>query len=122
MKSENLLRSDLVTLPLMQSAAPFTRGGLVGAPVHPRFGQSNKIGKLADYGFDTARDISRMVTFVSFIISLFVALAFLRTKKSITAFAVGKAMRLQSQKMLHVPFNLFLNGWRQLAAKQCCTN
>jgi hypothetical protein len=36
--------------------------GLVGAPVDPRFGQSNEVGQLADYGYDTARDISRVVT------------------------------------------------------------
>lgn len=39
--------------------------GLVGAPVDPRFGQSNEVGQLADYGYDTARDISRVVTALS---------------------------------------------------------
>src|SRR5439155_24770137 len=36
--------------------------GLVGAPVDPRYGQSNEVGQLADFGYDTARDISRVVT------------------------------------------------------------
>ena len=26
--------------------------GLVGAPVDPRYGQSNEVGQLADYGYD----------------------------------------------------------------------
>ncbi|HEY9775056.1 MAG TPA: hypothetical protein V6C81_14930 [Planktothrix sp.] len=39
--------------------------GLVGAPVDPRFGQSNEVGMLADFGYDTARDISRVVTALS---------------------------------------------------------
>ena len=39
--------------------------GLVGAPVDPRFGQSNEVGQLADYGYDTARDVSRVVTALS---------------------------------------------------------
>src|ERR1700722_11549670 len=39
--------------------------GLVGAPVDPRFGQSNEVGQMADYGYDTARDISRVVTALS---------------------------------------------------------
>lgn len=39
--------------------------GLVGAPVDPRYGQSNEVGQLADYGYDTARDLSRVVTALS---------------------------------------------------------
>lgn len=39
--------------------------GLVGSPVDPRYGQSNEVGQLADYGYDTARDISRVVTALS---------------------------------------------------------
>ena len=39
--------------------------GLVGAAVDPRYGQSNEVGMLADYGYDTARDISRVVTALS---------------------------------------------------------
>jgi hypothetical protein len=39
--------------------------GLVGAPVAPRYGQSNEVGMMADYGYDTARDISRVVTALS---------------------------------------------------------
>lgn len=39
--------------------------GMVGAPVDPRYGQSNEVGMLADYGYDTARDVSRVVTALS---------------------------------------------------------
>ena len=39
--------------------------GLVGAPVDPRYGQSNEVGQMADFGYDTARDVSRVVTAVS---------------------------------------------------------
>ena len=39
--------------------------GLVGTPVDPRFGQSNEVGMLADYSYDTARDVSRVVTALS---------------------------------------------------------
>jgi len=47
-------------------------GGLVGAVVDPAFGQANEVGMLADYGYDTARDISRIVTAISFIIVFFI--------------------------------------------------
>jgi hypothetical protein len=39
--------------------------GLVGAPVDPRYGQSNEVGQMADFGYDTARDVSRVVTAMS---------------------------------------------------------
>jgi hypothetical protein len=39
--------------------------GLVGAPVDPRYGQSNEVGQIADFGYDSARDISRVVTALS---------------------------------------------------------
>jgi hypothetical protein len=45
--------------------AAHAAGGLVGAAVDPAFGQANEVGMLADYGYDTARDISRVVTALS---------------------------------------------------------
>src|SRR5271154_7387169 len=39
--------------------------GLVGPPVDPRYGQSNEVGQMADFGYDSARDISRVVTALS---------------------------------------------------------
>lgn len=46
--------------------------GLVGAPVDPRYGQSNEVGQLADYGYDCARDISRAATALSFVLACLV--------------------------------------------------
>jgi hypothetical protein len=45
--------------------AAHAAGGLVGAAVDPAFGQANEVGMLADYGYDSARDISRVVTALS---------------------------------------------------------
>jgi hypothetical protein len=45
---------------------------LAGPPVDPRYGQCNEIGQLADYGYDCARDISRIVTWVSAVVVWFV--------------------------------------------------
>lgn len=42
--------------------------GLVGAPLDPRYGQANEVGQLADYGYDAARDISRLATAVSVVL------------------------------------------------------
>lgn len=42
--------------------------GLVGAPVDPRNGSGAEVGQLADFGYDTARDISRAITAVSFLL------------------------------------------------------
>lgn len=41
--------------------------GLVGAPVDPRYGQSGEVGQMADFGYDTARDLSRLCTGLSFL-------------------------------------------------------
>jgi hypothetical protein len=42
-------------------SAATAKGGSspAGAPVDPRYGQSNEVGQLADYGYDCARDVSR---------------------------------------------------------------
>lgn len=45
--------------------------GLVGAPVDPRYGQSNEVGQLGDYGYDLARDCSRVATALSTIPSVY---------------------------------------------------
>jgi hypothetical protein len=52
--------------------------GLVGSPVDPRFGQSGgcEVQGLADYGYDTARDISRVVTALSTIPSTMFAMLY----------------------------------------------
>ena len=45
--------------------AAHAAGGLVGAPVDPAFGQANEVGMIADYGYDLARDCSRVITALS---------------------------------------------------------
>jgi hypothetical protein len=81
-------------------------GGLVGAPVDPRYGQSNEVGQMADFGYDTARDISRMLTAISLLISIFVARSFLRGRRSITRSDVIKAVVL----VLAVPSIVHMMG------------
>jgi hypothetical protein len=53
---------------ISQSAADAQ--GLVGAPVCVRYGQPNEVGQLADYGYDTARDCSRLATAASLFLSV----------------------------------------------------
>ncbi|MBU6455338.1 MAG: hypothetical protein KGS72_26440 [Cyanobacteria bacterium REEB67] len=88
------------------SAAPPQGSGLVGAPTDPRYGQSNEVGQLADYGYDMARDISRMLTGVSLLLAVIVALAFLRGRKSISRLAIAKAVTL----VLAVPLVVHIVG------------
>jgi hypothetical protein len=66
-------------------------GGLVGAPVDPRYGQSNEVGQMAVFGYDSARDVVRLLTALSLLISVMLAAHFLRSIKPITGMAVLKA-------------------------------
>lgn len=66
-------------------------GGLVGAPVDPRYGQSNEVGQLADFGYDTARDIARVLASISGLIALIIAIVYVRGQKSITPNILVKA-------------------------------
>jgi hypothetical protein len=61
---------------------------------------------MADYGYDTARDISRLLTAISLLISIIVATFFLKGRKSITGSAVAKAVVL----VLAVPTIVHLMG------------
>lgn len=80
--------------------------GLVGAPIDPRYGQSNEVGQLADFGYDTARDIVRLVTSLSAFILLFVAIGYLRGQRKITNGVLVKAAAM----VLVVPFAIHLIG------------
>ncbi len=60
-----LLAPQLVLLAIGVYDHAANAQGLVGAPVDPRYGQSNEVGQMADFGYDTARDISRVVTAMS---------------------------------------------------------
>ncbi|MBX3149880.1 hypothetical protein KF728_07030 [Candidatus Obscuribacterales bacterium] len=66
-------------------------GGLVGAPVDPRYGQSNEIGQIADFGYDTARDLSRFATALTFVIACIVGFLFVKGKKPLSNQRLAKA-------------------------------
>ncbi len=66
-------------------------GGLVGAPVDPRYGQTNEIGQIADFGYDTARDISRFATALTFVIACIVGFLFVNGKKPLSNQRLAKA-------------------------------
>lgn len=94
-------------------SASLSGPGLVGAPVDPRYGQSNEVGQLADFGYDTARDIVRLLTAISFVCSLFVAVIFLRGQKKFTNSVVWKAaaMLLVAPLCIHVGGTFFINSF-----------
>ena len=60
--------SMLVTLCWLLATSADAQG-LVGAPVDPRYGQSNQVGHLADMGYDCARDLARIATALSFVLA-----------------------------------------------------
>lgn len=80
--------------------------GLVGAPVDPRYGQSNEVGRLADFGYDTARDFSRVLTAVSLLMSLILSGYYIRGQKEKTQSVIVKAVML----VLAVPVSVHLIG------------
>jgi hypothetical protein len=60
-------------------------GGLVGAPIDPRYGQCNEVGQMSNFGYDTARDIARIATLVSLLISFIVAMAYIKGQKQLSS-------------------------------------
>jgi hypothetical protein len=83
-----------------------TGGGLVGAPVDPRYGQSNEVGQLADFGYDTARDIVRLLTLIAGVIALVVASIYVRGQRQMTKVVIAKA----SAMVLFVPLTIHIVG------------
>jgi hypothetical protein len=61
---------------------PTAGAGLVGIPVDPRYGQSNEVGQLADYGYDCARDITRLLTALSALVAVILGLYHVRSRKA----------------------------------------
>ncbi len=57
---------------LLTQTFGYTDCSFAGVATDPRYGACTEVGTLADYGYDTARDISRLVTFVTFVICFFV--------------------------------------------------
>jgi len=86
--------------------ASYNGSGLVGAPVDPRYGQSNSVGQLADYGYDCARDIARLLTAASSLLAIIVSVVFLRGRRKISTSDIAKAVTL----MLAVPTIVHLMG------------
>jgi hypothetical protein len=76
------------------------------AILSPNFGQSNEVGMLADYGYDTARDFSRACTLASMLISLIVAGVFLRSRRTINRMDIAKVAALT----MLVPFTVHVIG------------
>jgi hypothetical protein len=70
--SQGAFSSALARLPL--PVLHTSTVGLVGPAVDPGFGQANEIGVLADFGYDTARDILRVCSALSAIIMCTIAL------------------------------------------------
>jgi len=64
----------------------------VGAPVDPNYGQTSEIGMFADFGYDTARDITRVCSVLSAIIMSVIALV--RGRMAIRRIAADDASRL----------------------------
>ncbi|MBI2809840.1 MAG: hypothetical protein HYX67_03270, partial [Candidatus Melainabacteria bacterium] len=94
-------------VPPPTSAAGFGGGmGLIGAPVDPRYGQSNEVGAMADFGYDQARDISRLATAVSLLLSMILGTQFLRSRKTVGQADVFKAVAL----ILVIPLIVHLLG------------
>lgn len=80
------------TLFWSQPAPRYSGAGLVGAPVDPRYGQSNEVGQLQDFGYDTARDTVRTLTGIAALISIIVAACFLKKRKTMPKAAIAKAL------------------------------
>lgn len=66
------------------SPSPTAQGApaLVGAPVDPRYGSSEEVAQLADFGYDEVRNVVRVATIISAIGSFSIATFMCRRKKS----------------------------------------
>lgn len=86
----------------------------MGAPVDPRYGQSNEVGMLADYGYDTARDLSRIVTFLSLLISIPLSLALLRAPRAAregTPWVRASALAFGVPVVVHLIGTMLINNY-----------
>ncbi len=79
---------------------------LVGAPVDPRYGQSNEVGQMADFGYDTMRDISRWITAISLFVALLFGVSAFRSRK---AHSLGEIVQT-SCKVCAIPLVVHLLG------------
>jgi len=66
-----IVASVLLSLAYGMYLSAHASGGLLGAAVDPAFGQANEVGMFADCGYDTARDVSRFLSFSTLIVVFF---------------------------------------------------
>jgi len=85
--------------------------GLVGAPVDPRYGQAVEVGALADFGYDTARDISRIVTALSAILVWFIFPIKARHSTTSTRLVLAVLERLAVPLLVHLAGTYMLNNY-----------
>jgi len=84
---------------------------LVGAPVDPRYGQAVEVGALADFGYDTARDISRIVTALSAILVWFIFPIKARHSTTSTRLILAFLERLAVPLLVHLAGTYMLNNY-----------
>lgn len=82
--------------------------GLVGVPPSHGSGQSNEVGQLADFGYDTSRDISHAVTAISAIGAL--AIGIMRGKKKVSGRYSAKRIWSSVAIVVFVPLIVHLIG------------
>jgi len=85
--------------------------GLVGAPVDPRYGQSNEVGQLADFGYDTARDISRFVTLLAGLISTVIAGLYLRKNSTQQRLIKAGSLVVIAPLVVHLLGTFMINNY-----------
>lgn len=97
------------------SSPSYYGGGLVGAPVDPRFGQSNEVSQLADYGYDTARDCSRIATWIAMLVATFGGLAVARsgwgTKKQTSCLVKAIILAVAVPTSVHIVGTFMINNF-----------
>lgn len=91
----------------------YSGGGLVGAPVDLRYGQCNEVGSLADFGYDTARDCSRVITALSLLIAFVMAGFYLKSGSPCTGTRIGKAVILvfAAPTIVHMVGTFMINNF-----------
>jgi hypothetical protein len=99
--------SALVTLYSVTSSA--SGQGLVSAPVDPRYGQSNLVGQMADYGYDTAKHISWIVTAVAFFIAFIIPIPKRRLHNS-RLVAIELVARISLPLLVYLIGNYYINN------------
>lgn len=82
--------------------------------VDPRYGQSNEVGMLADYGYDRARDTVRILTAISALVCFFVP----RYKhKDVNGAIVSLARRACIPLLIHIVGTFIINNFGACSSK-----